>query len=193
MQSSKKIKIGQLGVQEALNLKADKSTTPIILKNNFTPNTLTSNVTVETIVDSYDLGIGFLGVGESLNLYAELVKNMGTVGTAWSYFYLSKVANSTSVSNAILIATASPAITGQGSIFCERTFHRKSNAILSGRVLASTAQITDKVAINNIPQNIINDVTLSNYRFFIVTSTFSGTGGGVTMQTNIILTKNPVL
>jgi len=183
----------QNAVFDALALKVDKTTTQVILENNFSPNILTSNVTVETIVDSYDLGIGFLGVGESLNLYAELVKNSGTSGTANTFFYLSKVTNSISVTDAVKIATAQGLSSGVGSITCERTFHRKSTAILSGRVTGTTASITDKVSLNNIPLNLINDANLSDYRFLIVASTYSGTGGGLTMQTNIILTKNPVV
>jgi hypothetical protein len=144
---------------------------------------------------SGDNSIPILGstLSEHSKLFHEIVKNNTTSGTAWSFFYLSKVANSISATDAILIATCNPSAAGGGTTFLERTFHRKSNAILSGRVLASTAQITDKVAINNLPANIINDVTLSDYRFLIVASTYTGTSGGVTMQTNIILTKNPVV
>lgn len=176
-----------------LDEKADKSRTSIILKNNFTPNTLTSNVLTETIVDNYDLGVGFLNVGESLVLNAELIKINTTSGSAWSFFYLSKVANSISVTDAVKIATASPAGVGNGSTYVERIFHRKSTSILSGRVIGTTAQITDKLAINNVPIDLINDANLSNYRYLIVASTFTGTGGGFPMQTNIILTKNPVV
>lgn len=175
-----------------LDEKADKSRTSIILKNNFSPNVLTSNVSVETIVDNYDLGVGFLGIGESLNLYAEVVKNGGASGTASSFFYLSKVPNSISVNDAVKIATSIAISSGGGSNVVQRTFHRKSSSILSGRILGTTASITDVGAALN-PQNIINDINLSNYRYLIVTSTYQGTGGGITMQTNVVLTKNPVI
>lgn len=180
-------------VKVGLGLKADKSKTQVILKNNFTPNTLTSNVTTETIVDNYDLGVGFLGVGESLSLYAEMVKNIGGIGTAWTFFYLSKVGNSISATDAVKIATANPAASGVGTSVVVRTFHRKSTSVLSGRIAGGTPAISDVGSINNVPLNIINAVDLSDYRFLIITSTYTGTGGGLTMQTNIILTKNPVV
>jgi hypothetical protein len=169
------------------------STTPIILKNNFTPNTLTAPITTETIVDNYDLGVEFLAVGESLVLNAELVKNVAVSGTANTFFYLSKVSNSIAIGDAVRIATSAGLGTGNGSVPIIRTFHRKSTSILSGRVVGTTALLSDALAISNIPINIINDATLSDYRFLIVSSTYSGTSAPNTIQTNIVLTKNPVV
>jgi hypothetical protein len=180
-------------VKVGLDLKADKSTTPTILKNNFAPNTLTALITTETIVDNYDLGIGFLEVGESLILNAELVKNVAVSGNAQSFFYLSKVSNSIAIGDAVKIATSAILGVGNGSAPVVRTFHRKSTSILSGRVVGTTALLSDALAISNIPQNLINDVNLSDYRYLIVASTYSGTSSPNTIQTNVILTKNPVV
>jgi hypothetical protein len=179
--------------QTQLNLKSDKSTTPIILKNNFTPNTLTAPVTTEAIVDNYDLGVGFLAVGESLSFEAVITKNTSVNGTIQSFLYLSKVSNSISVTDAVKIATSSGLGAGGGSVPFDRVFHRRTSSILSCRIAGTTAASTDFGSLNNIAQNIINDVNLNDYRFLIVASTYTGTTGPNTMQTNIILTKNPVV
>jgi hypothetical protein len=183
----------QNAVFDALSLKADKSTTPIILKNNFTPNTLTAPVATEAIVDNYDLGVGFLAVGESLNFEAVITKNTSVNGTIQSFLYLSKVSNSISVTDAVKIATSSSLGAGGGSVNFERIFHRRTSSILSCRIAGTTAASTDFASLNNLAQNIINDVNLNDYRFLIVASTYTGTTGPNTMQTNIILTKNPVV
>lgn len=180
-------------VKLGLDLKANKATTIDPLINNFSPNTLTAPVTIEAIVDNYSFGVGFLAVGETLNFEAVITKNTSVNGTIQSFLYLSKVANSISVTDAVKIATSSGLSSGGGSVPFERIFHRRTSSILSCRIAGTTAATTDFTSLNNLAVNVINDVNLSDYRFLIVTSTYSGTGAPNTMQTNVILTKIPVV
>lgn len=164
-----------------------------VLKHNVTPNTLTASAnTTETVLDNYDLGVGFLSNYDRLVIECNIIKNVTVNGSAQTFFYLSKVANSIAVGDAVKIATSTALASGGGIGFFKRGLWRINNKLHTKHPV-TIANSNEEANANNIPVVALNDADIHNYRYLVVTSTYIGTSAPNTMQNNILVYKYPVV
>lgn len=162
-----------------------------VLKHNVTPNTLTASAnTTETVLDNYDLGVGFLSNYDRLVIECNIIKNVAVNGGAQTFFYLSKVANSIAVGDAVKIATSTALASGGGIGFFKRGLWRLNNKLYTKHPV-TIANSDEEAIANNIPVVALDDADIHNYRYLVVTSTYIGTGSPNTMQNNILVYKYP--
>lgn len=162
-----------------------------VLKHNVTPNTLTASAnTTETVLDNYDLGVGFLSNYDRLVIECNIIKNVAVNGGAQTFFYLSKVANSIAVGDAVKIATSTALASGGGIGFFKRGLWRLNNKLYTKHPV-TIANSNEEANANNIPVVALDDADIHNYRYLVVTSTYIGTGFPNTMQNNILVYKYP--
>jgi len=162
-----------------------------VLKHNVTPNTLTASAnTTETVLDNYDLGVGFLSNYDRLVIECNIIKNVAVNGGAQTFFYLSKVANSIEVGDAVKIATSTALASGGGIGFFKRGLWRLNNKLYTKHPV-TIANSNEEANANNIPVVALDDADIHNYRYLVVTSTYIGTGFPNTMQNNILVYKYP--
>jgi hypothetical protein len=162
-----------------------------VLKHNVTPNTLTASAnTTETVLDNYDLGVGFLSNYDRLVIECNIIKNVAVNGGAQTFFYLSKVANSIAVGDAVKIATSTAIASGGGIGFFKRGLWRLNNKLYTKHPV-TIANSNEEANANNIPVVALDDADIHNYRYLVVTSTYIGTGFPNTMQNNILVYKYP--
>ena len=158
----------------SIQTQIDSNETLIIDVN---PTPVISIQTTELILNNYDLKVGRIRNYDVLEMRNHIVKSINTSGSSLFYVYLSKVSNDISVGNAVKIATALNLPSGAGTLPFQRDFWRVDNKLYS-KVAGTNSVQTDAVQTGTLPIVLIDDVNIANFRYIIVTATYTGTAGG---------------